>query len=689
MAYVEDVSFGYDNLFYNAKDNQEPNSEPGSKENDWDTSTCQVDWQNPAASKLAHDPAVRKNVQRNKLKIFSAGSLGTLSNSSDVNISALKPCARPAGIENEKVEAVIYLSPSDESRDPKIITTTSHGHLGIRDLSKLDSGCSYFELSSTISAVCASRGNYHIPEATGTPEHMKAPCLFVATRASPTISAWNLETLEELAVFGDASGAGAYITSLCTLQHSAENCKEAGSPLQDTSHVLISGGTDQTVVVWDMVTATPVRTFAAAHTDEVTAVAAAFVGRDSPKPMVVSGGKDARIVVWDLRSGARLATLDGHTETVTALAIHQSSGIDCVAARAPPLLLSGSTDKSVIIWDLTSFLMVRKFDGRDSITSLTLHVPNEAALHRLVALAAANTAASVDPPSVDSGELATAADPADVAAEEGRQTTVDVMPEERPTESAFQQARARLAVQLAQGPGSIFGRLGNLTPFSVEADTAVADELKVVGKPEKTAATRAYRGAVRMWTGRRAKDPAPAMTITPPLDKSAGVSSGPSSPSTAPPTPSEHYGENPMRAAGSAKAARPVSAAPKSLGDAGRDRAAGVPTVSPPTAPAADPAAPSPSRSFHVRQAPRASTLPIPTGQHALLITHSAEKETATVWDLSTLALLRIVEEVDALCMVPAAPDRQPLVMAAIGDSVCDLWKRISGRPPINPVFRR
>jgi WD40 repeat protein len=565
------------------------------------------------------------------------------------------------------VENIIYLSSSDESRGAKIITTTSLGHLGIRELSKLDSACSYFQLSAQsvcISAICASRGTHPFQRARETPEYMKVHCLFIATDSPPTIAAWNAETLEELAVFGGTSEPHkGCITSLCTLQPPADNCKDSTALQTSSSHMLISGGADQSIVVWDMFTATPVQTFAAAHTAEVTAVAAAFLDHDTATPVAVSGSKDTSIAVWDLANGARLASLQGHSDVVTALTIYQSSESAPAAARAPPLLLSGSTDKSVIIWDLTSFLMVRKFESRDSITSLFLHVPNEAALHRVRALAAANAAVAVEPATQDSIEDACEGEPVVTAAvEEEKQTDAGVTPEHRPTESVFQQARALVEAQLLKRP----------------AKTDTAAERKAVVKTEKSTAMRTLRGASRMLSGRPAKAKNSETAVIPPLDKSVAGSPIKGPPSTAPPTPSEHYGENPMVAADPAKKARPASGAAKSMAKSVSDVAHGQPAATPAMAKspvtAKDAPPPPPARK-------RASMLPVPTGEHALLIAHSTEKRAATVWDLSTLAALRVVEEVDALCMLPPpAPKKQQRMLAAINDCVSDLWMRITGK---------
>ena len=62
---------------------------------------------------------------------------------------------------------------------------------------------------------------------------------------------------------------------------------------------------------------------------------------------LISGSSDKSIKVWDIRSGECLKTLKGHTSSVLSLAITNEG-----------LLMSGSEDRSILIWEkgsLSSF----------------------------------------------------------------------------------------------------------------------------------------------------------------------------------------------------------------------------------------------------------------------------------------------------------------------------------------------
>ena len=68
----------------------------------------------------------------------------------------------------------------------------------------------------------------------------------------------------------------------------------------DGRPVVISGGSDGTVRVWDLATGTPVGDPFTGHSDPVNAVAAAEL---DGRPVVISGSSDGTVRVWDLATG--------------------------------------------------------------------------------------------------------------------------------------------------------------------------------------------------------------------------------------------------------------------------------------------------------------------------------------------------------------------------------------------------
>lgn len=84
----------------------------------------------------------------------------------------------------------------------------------------------------------------------------------------------------------------------------------------------------------------------------MTAVALSEAGNE-----LYSGGIDNDIKVWDMRKKAVAYTLEGHTDTITSLAVSPDS----------QTLLSNSHDSTVRTWDIRPFAPtnrhVRTFDG--------------------------------------------------------------------------------------------------------------------------------------------------------------------------------------------------------------------------------------------------------------------------------------------------------------------------------------
>lgn len=96
------------------------------------------------------------------------------------------------------------------------------------------------------------------------------------------------------------------------------------------------------------------------HIDRAFAVAYRLDG----KQLASAGGelgKPGEIRLWDLRNGKRLKTLKGHTNVITALAVHPDK----------PLLASSSYDKTIKLWNLDTGAEIATLRGH---TSAVYHV---------------------------------------------------------------------------------------------------------------------------------------------------------------------------------------------------------------------------------------------------------------------------------------------------------------------------
>ncbi|MEG3928195.1 MULTISPECIES: hypothetical protein [unclassified Microcoleus] len=93
------------------------------------------------------------------------------------------------------------------------------------------------------------------------------------------------------------------------------------------------------------------------HTSLVNAVAVTADGN-----RVISGSDDKTIKVWDLTTGKEQFTLNGHTSSVNAVAVTADG------KRA----ISGSHDNTLKVWDLTTGNVIASFTGESPIASCTI-----------------------------------------------------------------------------------------------------------------------------------------------------------------------------------------------------------------------------------------------------------------------------------------------------------------------------
>jgi hypothetical protein len=121
------------------------------------------------------------------------------------------------------------------------------------------------------------------------------------------------------------------------------------SPIRRTSasrarQIVVSGGAEATVRVWDLESAEPLHQLLRGHDGDVNTLA---LGELRGRAVVASGGDDRTVRLWGLASGESLgAALLGHRRKVRAVAIGELGG--------RPLVVSGSDDNTVRVWDLDS-----------------------------------------------------------------------------------------------------------------------------------------------------------------------------------------------------------------------------------------------------------------------------------------------------------------------------------------------
>ncbi|KAL2258782.1 hypothetical protein VTK26DRAFT_7764 [Humicola hyalothermophila] len=136
-------------------------------------------------------------------------------------------------------------------------------------------------------------------------------------------------------------------------------CVAVGGP---NSGTLFAGAWDKAVWSWDLASRTPGRKYIG-HSDFVKAV---VCGRIGGKDVLISGGADKKIMVWDIATGARLHTLqDG---AVNMLSI-QDLVIDPASSTADEIsLISASSDPHIRRWKI-------RWDGWEQVAETSPDAP--------------------------------------------------------------------------------------------------------------------------------------------------------------------------------------------------------------------------------------------------------------------------------------------------------------------------
>ncbi|MFC9333024.1 TIR domain-containing protein [Arthrobacter sp. NPDC057009] len=121
---------------------------------------------------------------------------------------------------------------------------------------------------------------------------------------------------------------------------------------------ILTGGSDGTVRLWDVVTGQAAGAPMAGHKDAVTSVAFSPEGRH-----VVSGGDDGTLRLWDVKTGRAFGDpLTGHKDAVTSVAFSRDGGH----------MVSGGDDGTLRLWDVkTGRALGKPLTGhKDAVTSV-------------------------------------------------------------------------------------------------------------------------------------------------------------------------------------------------------------------------------------------------------------------------------------------------------------------------------
>ena len=126
-----------------------------------------------------------------------------------------------------------------------------------------------------------------------------------------------------------------------------------------SSDLLASGSDDKTVRLWDGATGVPIATLEG-HSYSVTSL---LFSPDGSR--LASGSWDNTVRLWDSATGVPIATLEGHSSYVTSLSFSPDGS----------RLASGSDDNVIRLWDCATGSPIATFKGRPQSVYILSHSP--------------------------------------------------------------------------------------------------------------------------------------------------------------------------------------------------------------------------------------------------------------------------------------------------------------------------
>ena len=132
------------------------------------------------------------------------------------------------------------------------------------------------------------------------------------------------------------------------------------------SNKYIISNLNNKIKIWDL--STFEFTILEGHTEKVNCVAVSGIinttdefGNIISKQYIISGSSDNTIKIWDLSTFELVASLEGHTDNVNCVAVSNK------------YIISGSYDNTIKIWDLFTFKLVASLEGHtESVLSIAV-----------------------------------------------------------------------------------------------------------------------------------------------------------------------------------------------------------------------------------------------------------------------------------------------------------------------------
>ena len=110
---------------------------------------------------------------------------------------------------------------------------------------------------------------------------------------------------------------------------------------------LATGSVDKTIELWNKADINKPLYTLTGHTGSITAMDFSVDAK-----LLASGSSDKTVRLWDLTTGQSLQTFTGHTSEVGAVIFLEDKALAGIALAKAKVLVSGSSDGTVFIWDL-------------------------------------------------------------------------------------------------------------------------------------------------------------------------------------------------------------------------------------------------------------------------------------------------------------------------------------------------